>query len=216
MYVYVHIVKWKLLSRVQLFVIPCTIRSMEFSRPEYWSGYFPSSRGSSQPRDQSQVSRIAGRFFTSWATRKTHVYIWLELLVIHLHAHYHAAPQCLLAPHHGFPEHRGVLQLRRWGVCSSSGQLRNGPPQQIHPAKAKAQQGGQQRGQGPFPLMAELACPDDCWGCLQRIVNGLQGLWARSPEKGSKPSLLCPQGWDWTKAKGWPCHLSMCEGLELP
>ena len=26
---------------------------------------FPFSRGSSQPRDQTQVSRIAGRFFTS-------------------------------------------------------------------------------------------------------------------------------------------------------
>ena len=32
---------------------------------------FPFSRGSSQPRDQTQVSRIAGRFFTSWATRET-------------------------------------------------------------------------------------------------------------------------------------------------
>ena len=31
----------------------------------------PSSRGSSQPRDQTQVSRIAGRFFTIWATRET-------------------------------------------------------------------------------------------------------------------------------------------------
>ena len=29
----------------------------------------PFSRRSSQPRDQTQVSRIAGRFFTSWATR---------------------------------------------------------------------------------------------------------------------------------------------------
>ena len=28
----------------------------------------PFSRGSSQPRDRIQVSRIAGRFFTSWAT----------------------------------------------------------------------------------------------------------------------------------------------------
>ena len=28
------------------------------------------SRGSSQPRDGTQVSRIAGRFFTSWATGK--------------------------------------------------------------------------------------------------------------------------------------------------
>ena len=31
---------------------------------------FPFSRGSSQPRDWSQVSHIAGRFFTSWATRE--------------------------------------------------------------------------------------------------------------------------------------------------
>ena len=30
---------------------------------------FPFSRGSSQSRDQTQVSHIAGRFFTSWATR---------------------------------------------------------------------------------------------------------------------------------------------------
>ena len=31
---------------------------------------FPFSRGSSQPRDWTQVSCIAGEFFTSWATRK--------------------------------------------------------------------------------------------------------------------------------------------------
>ena len=31
---------------------------------------FPFSKGSSQPRDWTQVSRIAGRFFTSWATRE--------------------------------------------------------------------------------------------------------------------------------------------------
>ena len=42
---------------------------MEFSRPEYWSGVaFPFCRGSSQPRDWTQVSCIAGRFFTSWTT----------------------------------------------------------------------------------------------------------------------------------------------------
>ena len=33
-----------------------------------------SSRVSSQPRDQTQVSRIAGRFFTIWATREAHEY----------------------------------------------------------------------------------------------------------------------------------------------
>ena len=39
---------------------------MEFSRPECWS-VFHFSRGSSQPRDQTQVSHTAGRFFTNWA-----------------------------------------------------------------------------------------------------------------------------------------------------
>ena len=35
--------KWKSLSHVQLFSTPWTIQSMEFSRPEYWSGWlFPS------------------------------------------------------------------------------------------------------------------------------------------------------------------------------
>ena len=32
---------------------------------------FPCSRESSQPRDRTQVSRIAGRFFTSWAQGKS-------------------------------------------------------------------------------------------------------------------------------------------------
>ena len=31
-----------------------------------------SSRGSSQPRDRTQVSQIAGGFFLSWATREAH------------------------------------------------------------------------------------------------------------------------------------------------
>ena len=34
-------------------------------------GAFPFSRGSSLPRDRTQVSRIAGRFFTNWAIRET-------------------------------------------------------------------------------------------------------------------------------------------------
>ena len=34
----------------------------------------PFSRGSFQPRDHTQVSCIAGRFFTSWGTRETHVF----------------------------------------------------------------------------------------------------------------------------------------------
>ena len=35
---------------------------------------FPFSRGSFQLQDQTQVSPIAGRFFTSWATREAQEY----------------------------------------------------------------------------------------------------------------------------------------------
>ena len=35
---------------------------------------FPFSRESSQPRDQTQVSCIAGRFFTIWATMEAQEY----------------------------------------------------------------------------------------------------------------------------------------------
>ena len=35
----------------------------------------PSSRGSFQPRDQTQVSHIAGGFFTIWATREAHAQV---------------------------------------------------------------------------------------------------------------------------------------------
>ena len=35
---------------------------------------FPFSRTSSQPRGQTQVSHIAGRFFTNWATREAQEY----------------------------------------------------------------------------------------------------------------------------------------------
>ena len=44
---------------------------MEFSRQEYWSGLsFPSPGEYSWPRDQTQISCVAGRFFTVWATRE--------------------------------------------------------------------------------------------------------------------------------------------------
>ena len=35
----------------------------------------PFSRGSSQPKDQSQVSSTAGRFFTIWATWEVHIHL---------------------------------------------------------------------------------------------------------------------------------------------
>ena len=59
--------KWELLSHVQLFATPWTVHGILQARILEWLA-FPFSRRSSQPRDQTQVSRIAGRFFTSWAT----------------------------------------------------------------------------------------------------------------------------------------------------
>jgi len=38
---------------------------------------FPFSRGSSKPRDWTQASRIAGGFFTDWATREAHINIYV-------------------------------------------------------------------------------------------------------------------------------------------
>ena len=50
------------------------------SRTLEW-GAVPSSRGSSQPRDQTQVSVIAGRFFTVWITGKDLYHIgFLQML----------------------------------------------------------------------------------------------------------------------------------------
>ena len=56
-------------SRVQLFVTPWTVArqaplSVDFSRQEYWGGLpFPSPGDLPQPKNQTQVSCIAGGFF---------------------------------------------------------------------------------------------------------------------------------------------------------
>ena len=39
----------------------------------------PSSRGSSQPRDQACVSHVAGGFFAIWATREAQIYAYAQL-----------------------------------------------------------------------------------------------------------------------------------------
>ena len=78
--------KWKCqsLSSIWPFATPWTVAhqaslSMGFSRQEYWriqvfqariQEYIPFSMGSSWPRDRTQVSHTAGRFFTVWATRE--------------------------------------------------------------------------------------------------------------------------------------------------
>ena len=77
----VHV--WKLVSHVWLFVTPWTVvHGILQARILEWVA-FPFSRGSSQPRDQTQVFRIAGGFFTSWATREApeNMYIYINIYV---------------------------------------------------------------------------------------------------------------------------------------
>ena len=54
----------------------------------------PFSRASSQHRDRTQVFHIAGRFFTSWATRGAPIYIYISKYIdiyisIHMYTHTH-------------------------------------------------------------------------------------------------------------------------------
>ena len=50
-----------------------TVHGILQARILEWAA-FPFSRGSFQPRDQTQVSQIAGGFFNSWATREAQEY----------------------------------------------------------------------------------------------------------------------------------------------
>ena len=61
--------KWKSLSHVPLFETPWAVRGILQARILEWVA-FPFFREPSQPRDQTQLPHIAGRFFTSWATRE--------------------------------------------------------------------------------------------------------------------------------------------------
>ena len=69
--------KWKVKLKVAhsclIFATPWAVHGILQARILEWVA-FPFSKGSSQCRDQTQVSHIAGGFFTSWATRKELVY----------------------------------------------------------------------------------------------------------------------------------------------
>ena len=70
----------QLLSSVWLFATPWTVAyqaplSIEFARQEYWSGFAIShSRESSQPREQTHASSVAGRSLPSESSEKPWVF----------------------------------------------------------------------------------------------------------------------------------------------
>ena len=62
------------LSRVWLFVTPWTIESMEFSRPEYWSGSpFPSPEDLPNPGIEPRSLTLKADSLTSWTTREAQI-----------------------------------------------------------------------------------------------------------------------------------------------
>ena len=66
--------EWKLFSHVWLYdPLDYAVHGILQARILEWVA-FPFSRESSQPRGQTQVSHIAGKFLTSWATRETQEY----------------------------------------------------------------------------------------------------------------------------------------------
>ena len=76
--------KWKSLSHLQLFATPWTVTCQALlsmglvqARILEWVA-IPFSRGCFQPSNQTQVSHIVSRFFTSWATRERPPPQWMN------------------------------------------------------------------------------------------------------------------------------------------
>ena len=133
------------LSRVWLSATPSTIQSMEFSRPEYWSGYpLPSledlpnpglphcrilyqlshkgssrilewvaysfSRASSQPRNQTRISCIVGRFFANWATMEAQTQPDESLAIVEVNSMRHRIQGTLFC----------ILELKKYVKCTNN------------------------------------------------------------------------------------------------
>ena len=111
---------------------------------------FPFSRGSSQPRNQTQVSRIAGGFFTSWATRE--------------------ALQSQL------PLSQKTQNINKWWkqYCKKFDKdLKNGP----HPKKKKKAEEGLNVEERPGKQSYWLADYTQCWLCLSSAQGGENWVW---------------------------------------
>ena len=86
----------------------------------------PFSRGSSQPRDRTQVSHIAGGFFTSLATREAQVKVKVTQLCPTLcnpiDYIVHGILQARILEWVAFPFSRGSSQPRKWtGISCIAG-----------------------------------------------------------------------------------------------
>ena len=77
---------------------------------------FPFSRGSSQPSDRTQVSRNAGRFFASWATREAHTFAYSKCSVFVVYS---------FLPLKSISTHRRIPKPISWTLMSLTVTSRN-------------------------------------------------------------------------------------------
>ena len=61
---------WKMFGRVQLFATPWTVQSVDFSRPEHWSGWPFPSPGTFPNQGLNPGLPHCRQPFTSWAARE--------------------------------------------------------------------------------------------------------------------------------------------------
>ena len=84
----------------------------------------PFSRGSSRPRDRTQVSRIVGRRFTIWATREeSYKLLWTRPCQLIEKLVWRGYPACLLKTHPHPPSlvfHQGGTRPPLWALPVSS------------------------------------------------------------------------------------------------
>ena len=93
---------------IRLFATPRTIcNPWNFPGQNTGVGSHSLLQGSSQSRDQTQVSYIAGGCFTSWATREA-----LACNFLQLHGQYHGIPQARILEWVAIPFSRGSSQPR--------------------------------------------------------------------------------------------------------
>ena len=120
--------KWKWKVVPQLCPVLCTpmdytVRGILQARILEWVSP-PFSRGSSRPRDQTQVSCTAGRFFTNWAIGEAHMKAWKGIIP----ALKKSRDSCLVYTCKAVPSVVQVYHQAAWGGNTAGDHMAAGMP----------------------------------------------------------------------------------------